>query len=649
MRRLRRAVVRGWLLAQKVRARLLPPAPATARPAVSVSTPTSLQDRVVVVTGASRGIGAALAEAYAAAGARVVLNARNAAMLAAVAARIEAAGGQAFAVAGDLTVDGEAERLVAEAERRFGGIDVLVLNAGTTGDATKDAFAVGAAEWTAVWRTNVEAPVRCIEAAAAVARRLARPLRVIAVSSGIVGRAAPRLGPYAASKDGLEAAVRAFALDDAGGLVSVCAVQPRSVQSELTRGYYGAAMHALLDAPGVVAPAFLWAATAPAAAVNGRTFAEPAFAADAAAATRLLPPFDASAAIGIFPATFAQAGLAELPGAYLHLLENAQGHSPLAREALREAATSRRLFAYPDPQYRGLTRTLADEAGVSPDHVLPAPGSSDLIDRILRLVAGPGAEIVVTKPTWSFFYAFVQRWQLQLTQVAQRGSLEAGDLEHDLDGLLAAITPRTRLVYLVNPCNPTGTMVDPRALERFVQRLPAHVFAIVDEAYAQYADPDRVPRWPDVLDRCAAPVVVLRTFSKFFGLGGMRLGYAIAAPQTIGWLARTDIPFAIATPAVIAAQAVLADHDFRRRVFDANRDGRRQLLDGLAALDLAAQPSQTNFILFDAPVAPATMRAELQRVGLVLPQVDQFLKNYTLLAVGRAEHNAQVLDYLARH
>ena len=235
------------------------------------------------------------------------------------------------------------------------------------------------------------------------------------------------------------------------------------------------------------------------------------------------------------------------------------------------------------------------------------------------------------------------------THVPMLGSLAQGDMRHDLEGLLAAITPRTRLVYLVNPCNPTGSMLDPRALESFVQRLPGHVVAVIDEAYLQYADEERRPALSALVDGTTARLILLRTFSKFFGLGGLRLGYAVASPATVRLLSRAEIPFAVSAPAVVAAQAALADAAFRHEVFDANRRGRQQLLDGLAALELAAQPSQTNFVLFHAPIAPQTIRDDLKREGLVLPQVDQFLQNYATLAVGRPEHNAQILEYLARH
>jgi len=182
-----------------------------------------------------------------------------------------------------------------------------------------------------------------------------------------------------------------------------------------------------------------------------------------------------------------------------------------------------------------------------------------------------------------------------------------------------------------------------------VQRLPGHVVAVIDEAYLQYADAERRPALTALVDSTAARLILLRTFSKFFGLGGLRLGYAVASASTVRLLSRAEIPFAVSAPAVIAAQAALADAPFRRTVFDANRLGRQQLQDGLAALGLDAQPSQTNFVLFHAPTDPQAIRDDLKREGLVLPQVDQFLQNYAMLAVGRTEHNAQILAYLGRH
>jgi histidinol-phosphate aminotransferase len=229
------------------------------------------------------------------------------------------------------------------------------------------------------------------------------------------------------------------------------------------------------------------------------------------------------------------------------------------------------------------------------------------------------------------------------------GSMKERSMRHDLAGLLRAITPRTRLVYLVNPCNPTGTVVPAAELQQFVEQLPPHVVAVIDEAYIQYADPALRPNVEGLIARSPARVIVLRTFSKFFGLSGLRIGYACASEETVSLLARAEIPFCINSPAVAAVPAVLADTAFRQKVFDDNTRGRQQLAEGLAALDIAFQPSQTNFVLFECPTDPATLRSDLRTRGLVLPNVDQFLRNYAVLAVGTAEHNQMVLEALGRY
>ncbi|HKX39580.1 MAG TPA: histidinol-phosphate transaminase [Burkholderiaceae bacterium] len=368
---------------------------------------------------------------------------------------------------------------------------------------------------------------------------------------------------------------------------------------------------------------------------------------DTNAAAGLRSPLQPSARIRIAPATYAEPGLLQLPGAHMHLMENAHDFYPSVALALQRAGSQRTLYAYPDPQYQTLKAAIAQEAGTTPDHLAVAPGSSELIDRVLRLFCSAGDAIVTTRPTWSFFDAFVRRWQLVPTQVPMRGSLRQGDLQHDLEGLLAAITPRTRLVYLANPCNPTGSTLAPRALEAFVQSLPGHVVAVIDEAYLPYADEECRPALAALVDRCAARVILLRTFSKFFGLAGLRVGYALTSPDTVQLLSHAEIPFSVGAPAVVAAEAALADLAFRQHVFDTNRDGRRQLLAGLAALGMPAQASQTNFVLFQPPITPKTIRDDLRRLGLVLPHVHPFFDGCAMLTVGLPEHNAQILEYLA--
>lgn len=648
MREIRRTTARLRIVGRKVWQRIFPPAAAPAAPARGrTGTGTDIRDQVVLITGSSSGIGLALARAFLRAGARVVMNGRDAARLDAAVRGLGADPARVHAVAVDLSSPDGADRLVAESVARFGRVDVLVNNAGMPGDPRK-AWELTREDWDRLLRTNLLAAAACIAALRAHAQAAGRPVRAILVSSGIVGHAAPGLAGYAVTKDALEALGRAVAEDDTEGLVSVVSIRPRSVRSDMTRAYYDADTFALLDDPDAVVPAFLWAATASAETVNGRAFSEPVLSV-APEAHVLVPGALAGAApIELRPETFRE-GLTALPGAYMHFLENAQGFYPSARDALQTHLDGRDLYAYPDPAYHALKQAIAHEAGVGADHIALAPGSSELIDRMLRLFCSPGDQIVITKPTWSFFHAFAQRWQVIPTEVPMIGDLSSGGMTHDLDGLLGAITARTRLLYLVNPCNPTGSMLAPQALADFVAKVPAHVCLVIDEAYLQYAAPEMRPRLVEAIGACPARLILLRTFSKFFGLSGFRMGYAVAHPDVVRALARAEIPFGISAQTAAVVPAVLADTAFRNRVYDANAQGRTVLREGLKALGLASQPSQTNFVLFDCPTDPARLRAAMRERGLVLPNVDQFLlRNYALLAVGTPEHNRTILDVLSR-
>jgi len=649
MRNLRRATARLLVVASKVWIKLFPPKPPPALP-TPTHTAAAIDGLVVVITGSSRGIGLVLAKGFAAAGARVVLNGRSATELDIARRRLVATGAEVEVVVADVSRPEEAETLIAQAHARFGRVDVLINNAAVMGSTAATVWEVDASGWDEVLRINTLGVSHCSAALARRAVTAHRPVRILNVSSGIVGHGFPKLGPYAVSKDAVEGLTRAYGWDSPDGMISVAAIQPRSVRTDMTRQYFGAAQFALMDEPEVLMPIFLWAATAPAAVVHGRSFAEPVFSADPAAAVYVRGALAGSPPISLDPETFRPGSDAgRQPGAYMHLLENAHGYYPAAAEALADALRSRDLYAYPDPAYRELRQAIARDVGIGPDRIALGAGSSELIDRALRLFCEASDSIVVTKPTWSFFNAFVQRWHLISSEVPMVGSLRDGTLRHDLEGMLAAITARTRLVYLVNPCNPSGSMLPPAELMSFVARLPGHVVAVIDEAYVQYADPELRPDPVELLNCCPARLIVLRTFSKFFGLSGLRIGYAIAAEATVRLLARAEMPFGISSPACRVVPAVLEDHDFRRQVYDANAAGRRQLADGLEALGIACQPSQTNFILFESPTEPRKLHGDLRQEGLILPNVDQFLQNYALLAVGAPEHNALLLRTLSHY
>lgn len=649
-RSFRRSTARFVVLARKVHAKVFP---STAAANATASTPPAcergLDQQVVLITGSSRGIGLALSRSFVRAGARVVISARSQAQLDAARASFGADKDKVVAIAADLSSPEGPETLIAQAVERCGWVDVLINNAGTSGPSGA-VWEASAHDWEAVWRTNVLAPAACAAALVRRARQHGLPVRILNVSSGIAGHGAPDLGLYAVSKDALEGLTRALAADDTAGLVSAASIRPRSVRTGMTRDYYDGTTFALLDDPEVVAPVFLWAATAPSAVVNGRSFSEPAFAASAAAAAAIPGSMAATAPIRLVPETFVPGSRKfEAPGAYMHLMENPHGFYPAAARSLATARPARSVWSYPDPSYRSLRECIAAEAGVTAAQVAMCPGSSEMIDRILRVFCAPGASIVITKPTWSFFHAFAQRWHVIPTEVAMLGTMRDHSMRHDLDGLLRAVTPRTRLVYLVNPCNPTGTVVPREDLERFVRALPGHVVCVIDEAYIQFADPAQRPDVRSMIESAAARVIVLRTFSKFFALSGLRTGYACAREETVDLLARGEVPFCVNAPAVAAVPAVLGDLAFRQKVFDENVRGREQLYRGLSSLDIAFQPSQTNFVLFECPTDPERLRADLHDRGLVLPNVNQFLRNYSVLAIGTREHNDMVLEALSRY
>lgn len=651
MRELRRTMARFRVIGRKAMRKLFPqPTPGDAIPTPDRSAAaTSLEGKVVVITGATGGIGRTLATGFCSAGACVVLNGRDRGRLDDTLRSLGLPESRCIGVVADVSTAQGAHTLFSESLERFGHVDILVNNAAISGPKSSKIWELTQDDWETLLRTNLLSAAYCTTELLEHARTAQRLVRAVQVSSGIVGHAAQGLGGYGVTKDALEALGRAFAADDPAGLLSCVSLRPRSVRTAMTREYYDSTEFALLDDPETLMPAFLWAATAPAALVDGRAFHDQVVAANPLAAERVHGAMAAAAPIRIEPETFRVPGLADSAGAYMHLLENAQGFYPSARAALVDGLDARALYAYPDPGYRALKEAISEEAGVPPSRIALGPGSSELLDRMLRLFCVPGDHVVMTKPTWSFFHSFIQRWQVIPTEVPMTGNLARG-ISHDLQGLLAAITSRTRLLYLVNPCNPTGSMLDPDELLTFIRKVPEQVCIVVDEAYIQYARPDMRPALAAEIGRCAARLIVLRTFSKFFGLSGFRLGFAIADEEVVELLSRAEIPFAISAPACRVVPAVLADAAFRSRVYEMNAEGRQVLRTGLAQLKINSQESHTNFLLFDCPTDPDRLHARLREHGLILPRVDQFpLRNYALLAVGRPEHNRKVLEILAEY
>ncbi len=227
--------------------------------------------------------------------------------------------------------------------------------------------------------------------------------------------------------------------------------------------------------------------------------------------------------------------------------------------------------------------------------------------------------------------------------------MPARDFGHDLDAMLAAVDADTRLVFVANPNNPTGTFLTASALEAFIARVPAWATVLLDEAYTEYLAPDQ--RY-DSMDwvRRHPNLIVTRTFSKAYGLAGLRVGYAVAQPEITARLNARRPRFNITTPALAAAEAVLGDSDWLARTYEVNLQGRAQLEQGLKALGLATVPSSGNFVLVrlgDAQAAPAA-HARLLAGGIEVSLLDNYgLPEWLRISVGLPDENTQVLATLS--
>lgn len=301
--------------------------------------------------------------------------------------------------------------------------------------------------------------------------------------------------------------------------------------------------------------------------------------------------------------------------------ENPYGPSPAARAVMMRAIAES--CRYPDDETVPVVQALAQKEGMSSDSIVTGTGSGELLRALGALHGRGGGEIIAAEPT----YAELTRYASQAGATLKFVPVDAR-LRHDLGAMRAAVTDRTRAIYLCNPNNPTGTAIELPDIQSFVQSLPENVTTIVDEAYLDFADDPGV-RTASGLIASGRQVVVLRTFSKIHGMAGVRCGYAISNPQAIAQIAELRMT----TPnifAMRAAQASLADHAFltecRRRILAS----RARITAELDRLGLKYARPQGNFVFFDTgmPLAHFTelMRAQNILVGRRFPPYESWCR-----------------------
>jgi histidinol-phosphate aminotransferase len=320
--------------------------------------------------------------------------------------------------------------------------------------------------------------------------------------------------------------------------------------------------------------------------------------------------------------------------------ESPIGPSRRAVEAIFAAAED--LNRYPDDTCFALRSALATHLGVAPEMLSFAGGSDGILDLLAKCFLAPGAEALFPWPSFAMYPIMARGAGATPVQVPLDREYRA-----DVGALLSAVTPRTRLLVLANPNNPTGTSIAAADFLRLVRELPEHVVLVADEAYVGFV---RRSDFPDSLAalRERKTLVVLRTFSKAHALAGLRVGYAIADPELVSYLERARHPFIVNSLAQVAAVAALADRAHTARIAKLTHEGLEQLETGLRALGLRVAQSDANFLLVEVGPDADGIQERLLRHGVITRPLGGFgLKTHLRVSVGTRDENERFLASLA--
>jgi len=317
--------------------------------------------------------------------------------------------------------------------------------------------------------------------------------------------------------------------------------------------------------------------------------------------------------------------------------ENPLGVSPRAQDAIRAALSD--VARYPDGNGFELKQALRRRYGIDTNCIVLGNGSNDVLDLAARAFLTPQDEAVFAQHAFAVYPIAIQ------TLGARGVEVPALDYGHDLDAMARAVTSRTRIVFIANPNNPTGTFVTAERLESFIAAMPPHVLVVLDEAYNEYLPAEvRVDTLPWL---CKYPnLVITRTFSKVYGLAGLRIGYAVAAPDVADLMHRVREPFNVNGVGLAAAAAALDDLEFVARSYEVNRSGMQQLVAGLTGLGLEFIRSYGNFVTFAVADAQRVFQRLLEAGVIVRPLGAYGMPRHLRVTVGLETENARFLEAL---
>ena len=318
--------------------------------------------------------------------------------------------------------------------------------------------------------------------------------------------------------------------------------------------------------------------------------------------------------------------------------ENPFGPSPAAMAAMEKALGQ--LNLYPDGNAFYLKQKLAAHLGVEPANLILGNGSNEIIEFVGHALLGPGMEVVVSQYCFAVYPIVTRMFGAKLVSVS------AKNYGHDLHAMLNAITPQTRLMFVANPNNPTGTVASRADLVDLINNVPPHVLLVMDEAYIEFLD-DVVDFLPFVR-RETPNLILMRTFSKIYGLAGLRVGYGIAAQELVAALEKIRQPFNLNSMAQAAALAALDDTEHVQRTRANNFAGRDYLEAELRKLKLMFVPSSGNFILVKVGNGQKVF-LDLQKLGVIVrPMAGYELPEFIRISIGTSPENARCIDALRK-
>jgi histidinol-phosphate aminotransferase len=321
--------------------------------------------------------------------------------------------------------------------------------------------------------------------------------------------------------------------------------------------------------------------------------------------------------------------------------ENCLGPSPKAIKAARRNLGN--VSRYPDGANFSLRRRMSKSLGVSPESLIFGNGSDEIICLAIRTFVDEGDEVVISKPTFLIYEIASQVEGASIRFVPSRK-----DLRYDLDAMKAAVTARTKIVFIANPDNPTGTYVSRAELERFFDGLPEGVIVFLDEAYFEFARSARRD-YPDGMDYLKRPgVIVARSFSKAYGLAGLRIGYGISSPDIIGYMERAREPFNVNLLAQAAAEAAIGDKAFLRKTLAHVKAEMAYLLGAFDKMGISYIKSATNFVLIDTARDSKAVSDALLRRGVIIRDMKAWgLDRFIRVTVGTRRENQKFVKELA--